>query len=427
MTRSIEADPPGTAGRGRSVRPSGPAKRRQTPGYVRPLAGLGTVLAIAGIIAVAAGLFRGSFTTTVPVTVVAQRAGLVMNPDAKVKIRGVQVGKVASIKERPGGEAEIQLAMDPAQMHLIPDDVVVNIAASTAFGAKYIDLVDPAPGKRSVRSLHAGQVLQGEHVTVEINTVFQQLTSVLAKVDPAKLNETLGAIAAAFNGRGEQFGQALSDMDNLLAKLNPSLQQLSHEFEAMPGVTNAYADAAPDLIQTVDNATRISQSIVDEQRNLDTMLISAIGLADTGTDVVGTNRQALTNAVHLLAPTTDILNEYHEGLNCSLLGLRGFMHTPAMPDPGLTILAGLTMGIERYRYPRDLPKVAATGGPHCKDMYLPDVPFQVNPPYLVTDNGSNPFRYGNQGLLANSDALKQWLYGPLDGPPRNTAQIGMPG
>ena len=36
-------------------------------------------------------------------------------------------------------------------------------------------------------------------------------------------------------------------------------------------------------------------------------------------------------------------------------------------------------------------------------------------------------QYGNQGILLNSEGLKNWLFGPIDGPPRNTAQIGMPG
>ena len=49
------------------------------------------------------------------------------------------------------------------------------------------------------------------------------------------------------------------------------------------------------------------------------------------------------------------------------------------------------------------------------------------PPYLVTDIDANQAQYGNQGILLNSDALKQMLFGPLDGPPRNTAQTGQPG
>jgi hypothetical protein len=45
----------------------------------------------------------------------------------------------------------------------------------------------------------------------------------------------------------------------------------------------------------------------------------------------------------------------------------------------------------------------------------------------VSDTGSNPFKYGNQGMLLNSDGLKQWLFGPIGGPPRNSAMTGMPG
>src|SRR5690606_19256081 len=63
----------------------------------RPLAGLGMVVALLVILAVSIGLFAGKFTETVPVTVISDRAGLVMNPDAKVKMRGVQVGSVRSI------------------------------------------------------------------------------------------------------------------------------------------------------------------------------------------------------------------------------------------------------------------------------------------------------------------------------------------
>src|SRR5699024_9793330 len=155
------------------------------------------------------GLFQGSFTASVPVTVLSQRAGLVMNPDAKVKMRGVQVGKVSSIDAKPNGEAALHLAMDPAQLHLIPSNVAIDIPSSTVFGAKYVELVPP--DEPSPTQMYAGQVLEGDHVTVEINTVFQQLTQVLDKIDPMKLNETLGAISTAFDGRGQQIGQALSD------------------------------------------------------------------------------------------------------------------------------------------------------------------------------------------------------------------------
>ncbi len=151
---------------------------------MRALTGVAFVIAMVAVIVLAATLFRGGFTDSVPVTVMSPRAGLVMNPDAKVQIRGVQVGKVDSIEQMPNGEAAIHLAMDPKRMSAIPANVLVDIASTTVFGAKYVQFVmppDPSP-----ESLRAGQVLAAKHVMVEINTVFENLTSVLSKIDPAE-------------------------------------------------------------------------------------------------------------------------------------------------------------------------------------------------------------------------------------------------
>lgn len=390
--------------------------------YARPLAGLTTVLALVGIVALGVGLFQGDFTPAVPVTVISSRAGLVMNPDAKVEIGGVQVGKVASIESLPNGQAALHLSMDPSQLQAIPANVLVDVASTTVFGAKFVQLIPPA--KPTPQRMHAGQVLDSKHVTVEIDTVFEQLTSVLSKIDPAKFNETLGAMASALNGRGHKIGQMLSDLDSFLAAQDPSLPALSHDLTVLPAVARAYADAAPDLVTTADNATRISKTIVAEQHNLDAFLISAIGLADIGTEVVGGNRQALTDVLHLLVPTTNLLNEYHEALHCGLAGEVEILHAPPLPDPGITTIVQFALGAERYRYPVNLPKVAATGGPQCQA--LPVVPFDAAPPFVVADVGANPWQYGNQQVLINSDALKQMLYGPIAGPPRNSMQIGPP-
>ena len=62
------------------------------PSVARPLVGLISILVAAAIVFVAINLFRGGFTTSAPITILSDRAGLVMNPDARVKMRGVQVG-----------------------------------------------------------------------------------------------------------------------------------------------------------------------------------------------------------------------------------------------------------------------------------------------------------------------------------------------
>ena len=392
--------------------------------YARPLAGLLTVLALIMAVVVSVGLFRGSFTESVPVTVVADRAGLVMYPNAKVKLHGAEVGKVDSIEHLPGGGAALHLAIDPDSVPAIPANVGAEISSSTVFGSKFVELVPPA--QPSAQNLRAGTRIQGgDKVTVELNTVFEKLVSVLSQVEPAKLNQTLGAFSKSLNGRGQKFGQTLVDLDSALANLNPALDNLNHVLEVSPTVFNAFADASPDLLTTLGNASRLSDTVVDQQSSLDALLLSAIGLADIGTDVLTENRQPLADVVHLLVPTTDLTNQYNPALTCGIAGLLPLANGPGTPMPGATLLQGFFLGRERYRYPSNLPKVAATGGPQCTD--LPNVGYEQRPPYVVTDIGANQAQYGNQGILLNSDALTQVLFGPLDGPPRNTAQIGMPG
>lgn len=400
-----------------------PGRHFGAAGVQQPLVGLIAVAAITAVVAGAIAMFSGRFIDSAPVTVMTDRAGLLMNPGAKVKLNGAQIGTVAEVTEAADGRAELKLAIEPARLTLIPDNVSVDIGANTVFGAKSVEFLPPA--EPSTTPLRAGQILDSEHVTVEVNTIFQDLNSVLSHIDPAKLNETLGAVSTAFSGRGEAFGQSLTDANAFFAKVEPSLPALSHDLEQLPPVTSAYADAAPDLLAILRNASQISQTLTDKQSSLDRFLVSSIGLAEIGNDVVGTNTDSLSNLMHLMVPTTDLTNEYHEALTCSLKGVLNFALKPPSPLPGVNDLGALTLGIERYRYPQDLPKVAATGGPQCAGQ----LPLQYNtvPPKVIADVGTDPTRYGNQNVLVNTDALKQWLFGPIDGPPRNTVQWGQPG
>jgi phospholipid/cholesterol/gamma-HCH transport system substrate-binding protein len=388
---------------------------------VRSLTGVACVGLVAAVVALSVLLFRGDLTRTVAVTVLSPRAGLVMYPDAKVKLYGVQVGKVASIEHLPDGGAAIHLAMDPADMHLVPANVGVTITSSTVFGAKFVQLVPPS--QPTSAAMRPGQVLRSDDVTVEFNTVFEQLTQVLAKIQPEKLNETLGAIATAFRARGPQTGTMLSNLNDLLGKIEPSLPALSHDLAVTPRVLAIYNDGIGDLLATASNAVSISNTIVDQQHNLDAMLVSLIGLGQVGNDVLSENRAPLSDALRLTVPTAELLNEYHVALTCGIEGLAKIQSTPRLSDvPGLEFGVNFLLGAERYRYPGDLPKVAAKGGPICGS--LPDVPDDYFPPYIVADVGSNPFKYGNQNLVLNVDNYKQALFGPIDGPARNSAEIG---
>ncbi|HVQ97343.1 MAG TPA: MCE family protein, partial [Mycobacterium sp.] len=174
---------------------------------------LAMAVVIAAFVWTCSAMFAGALTSNVPITLTSDRAGLVMEPGAKVKLRGVQVGRVARVE---GGHQPVRLRLElfPEQARLIPANTDAEIRATTIFGAKYVDLI--YPDKPSRQHISAGAVLRSRNVATEVNTVFENLVNVLHQIDPPKLNAVLTAVADAVGGRGERIGQATVAANHVL-------------------------------------------------------------------------------------------------------------------------------------------------------------------------------------------------------------------
>ncbi|MFJ9363176.1 MCE family protein [Nocardia sp. NPDC101769] len=374
------------------------------------------VLGLAAAVAVCLVMFAGGFEDKVKVTVAAPRAGLVMDKDAKVKIRGVEIGRVTNITDSADG-ARIELAMDPDKLKMVPANATVDINSTTVFGAKYINFIEPQ--HPSSDSLKAGSVVQAGAVTVEFNTLFQHLNDLLAKVQPEKLNATLTALGTALQGRGDKLGQLMVDSDQLLKDINPSLPDLQRDLQTSVGVTNLYADTAPDLLRTTGNMTVTGGTIVDQKDNFDKVLLNLVGLANDTGGVLSDNQKALVDTLGVLRPTTELLNEYNPALYCLVVGAAN-----ALPDgnrifggdgPWVTLNAGFMGGGTPYSYPKDLPKVNATGGPHCENI-LDRVPGSHSN-YLVTDTSEGEVWTPAMDTHLNGPKMFQILFAGLPGVP----------
>ncbi|MGY0502930.1 MCE family protein [Nocardia sp. FBN12] len=353
-------------------------------GLGRKLAALTMVGLLVGLVAFAFALFQGAFTTTAQVLVDAPRAGLVLDPDAKVKVRGVEIGRVAEINLRDDG-AQILLEVDPEQLKLVPSNAGVDIRSTTVFGAKYVNFI--VPEQPSSNSLKAGSTVAASAVTVEFNTLFQHLSDVLAQVEPEKLNATLTALGTALEGRGDKFGDLLVRSDRYLRELNPYLPTLEADLDKTAAVTDLYAEVADPLLRTVDNATGTSQTIAEMPGQLDNVLVNVTGLSDTVGSVLRENEHDLVTALDLLRPTTALLFDYAPALSCVINGLGPLV--PIAEEmmggllPGVGMNASFMLGSQPYSYPNDLPKVNATGGPRCEGV-VERVP-ESHSDYLVTD------------------------------------------
>jgi len=405
---------------------------------------VGLVIA-AVVLGLVYGQFRGDFTPKTELTMLASRAGLVMDPGSKVTYNGVEIGRVGKIAEtvRDGKPAaKFTLEVYPRYLKLIPSNVNADIKATTVFGGKYVSLTTPAHPSPQKISPHT--VLDARSVTTEINTLFQTITSIAEKVDPVKLNLTLSAAAQSLAGLGDKFGQSVVNANAVLDEVNPRMPQARKDIQRLAALGDTYADASPDLFDFLNNAVITSRTINAQQKDLDQALLSAAGFGNTGAEVFNKAGPYLARGAADLVPTAQLLDTYSPELFCTLrnyhdiepkaaafLGGNGYSlitNTAALSglgliaNPlGLVASAGLTLGLgaaaglvggapNPYIWPENLPRTNARGGPGGAPGCWQQITRDLWPaPELVMDTGNSLAPYNH--LETGSPYAIEYVWG----------------
>ena len=365
------------------------------PGDSRISTAWWTVILLAAIVAflvLTSAIFSGVYQSFIPVTLKADRSGLVMENDAKVKMRGVEVGRVRDITGGDGA-AELLLDLDPDQIQYIPANVTAQIQATTAFGAKFVELVYPSDP--SSARLAAGAVLKSANVSSEVNTVFENVSNLLKMIDPAKLNAVLTAVADGVRGQGERMGQATTDLNQVLQALNSRSDTIKQDWRSFKDFNATYSAAADDIVRILDAGSTTATTVVNHATDLNSLLLNTIGVANSGTNLLAVSKDSIVNAINTLAPTTDLLMKYNPVYTCFFQGSKWFLDHGGYDAWGgkdgqtIQLDVALLLGNDPYSYPDNLPVVAAKGGPGGQPGCgsLPDASKNFPVRQLITNTG----------------------------------------
>jgi phospholipid/cholesterol/gamma-HCH transport system substrate-binding protein len=378
--------------------------------------------------------YNGDFTDKTKLTMLSDRAGLVMDPGSKVTYNGVQIGRVDKVDEieRDGKPAaKFTLDVYPKYLHLIPANVDARIVATTVFGEKYVSMT--APENPLPRRITPSNVIDARSVTTEINTLFETITSIAEKVDPVKVNLTLSAAAQALSGLGDKFGQSIINGSAALDEVNPRMPIIRHDIQQLATLSDTYADAAPDLVNFLNNAATTAHTIHAQEKDLDRALLAAAGFGATGADIFNRGGPYLARGAKDLVPTAQLLDTYSPELVCALRNLHdgepkvaafaggnGYSLRSeteifsglglALSLPGLGITAA-TMGLSAltgliggapnpYIYPENLPRINAHGGPGGAPGCWQTITRDLWPaPTLIMDTGNSlaPYNHVDTG------------------------------
>ena len=361
--------------------------------------------------------FRGTFTPKTKLTMVAPRAGLVMDPGSKVTYNGVEIGRVSSITEitrdgRPA--ARVVLDVGPKYIPRIPANVAADIKATTVFGNKYVALTSPKIP--AAEHITPSTVIEATSVTTEFNTLFETLVAITEQVDPVKVNLTLSAAAEALHGLGDKFGASLINGNTILDDINRQMPQAHRDIQRLAALADIYADAAPDLFDALDHAVTTARTLHRQQADLDAALLAAAGFGSAAADVFGRGGPYLVRGSTDLVPTSQLLDEYSPEIFCMIRNYHDVAPKIAIDlgTDGFSLgghSAGAIAGAPApYLWPENLPRINARGGPGGRPGCWQTITRELWPaPMLVMDTGYSIAPYNH--LEVGSPLVLDYVWG----------------
>lgn len=416
----------------------------------RRLLGIGFIVIIAALIGLSIAMYNKAFTPVVNVKLRTDKVGNQLAVLGDVKVRGILVGEIRRITPTTDG-AELELALDPSKVDLIPRDVTAQFIPKTLFGDRYIAL--QIPEQASSRHIQAGDVIQQDKSTraVELEAALEHLLPVLQAVQPEKLSSTLTAISTALDGRGKQLGDTIAELGKLIGEVNPHLPQLQHDVRALADLSDNYTEALPDLVTALNDLTTTSKTLVEQRANLDELY----GTLTTSTrdldSFLRVNKGNLIQLADTSRPTLELLAKYAPEVPCFMKQMADLVD-PANEllgrgagPPGLSATLEIVVNRGPYKAGKDTPNFDEHRGPRCYDPKDYCNPFPEQPPEGPLKDGTSqtpppkqscnktpppatiPSAALSDGLgLANSPGESELLANLL-GPEIGTDQENVPG
>ncbi|MBB5154721.1 MCE family protein [Saccharopolyspora phatthalungensis] len=394
--------------------------------------GLALLLCMVLFVSVTVAIYQKAFASSVDVVLKAPSTGNQLLPESDVKVRGMVVGRVVRVTSTGDG-AELRLALDPDQAAELPSNVSARLLPRTLFGERYVSL--ELPELPSTRSLASGDVIEQDRTRagIELEQVLSDTMPVLQAVHPDDLAVTLNALDQALSGRGKPLGETLSRLNTYLDGLNPSVPDLRKNLRELVGVAETYEQAAPDVLEALDNFSTTARTLVAQRENLTALTGQLTTTSGDLTTFLRDNRQNIIRLGQTQRPTLDVLAKYAPEYPCFLRQMAEFAPRirqafgDGSAEPGLHITLEVTAHRGKYIPNQDEPEYADKRGPRCYHPaqlpdpvpeYPADGPFKdgsVPPPASRPSGGLNPPPTGQANRPAStSPQSTTWVNSPAE-------------
>lgn len=256
-------------------------------------------------------------------TFAAAGQGLLSGSD--VKIRGVNVGEVSSIR-LVDNEALIRLRIDDGTQ--VPGSAQAVIRPKTLFGEKFVDIL-PGEDELTGPYLDDGDEIVDTLGGFELEQVLTDAYPVLEAVNPAELAVILDELATAGRGLGANINRSIvngATLAELGASNDAEFRQLTSDLALL---TEELELLAPDLVAGAQDLNVALPTLNARSAQLDEALTQAARLAADVADLLEANESFTTNALTDGSRSLQTIFDRRSQIQPLLLGLTKYTRTLA--------------------------------------------------------------------------------------------------
>lgn len=245
----------------------------------RAIASIVVVVLVTATAAVAVRASYGAFSDDMKVHTSFARAGQALHPGSDVKYRGVNIGKVRSVRLH---DRRVQVVLQIHKTARIPTRTAASVRAKTLFGEKYIQL--SVQGHDDPPYLRDGDAVRSAGTGTEVDALVDGTDHLFRSVDVKELATLMDELTRAYQGEGTRVAALIDKSVGAAHAFNDTLDAQLRAIDSLQRFTREYRDIGPDINAISGNLNEFLPTFnaarADYERLLTTLTPFAEHLAD---------------------------------------------------------------------------------------------------------------------------------------------------
>ncbi|ABI58684.1 MULTISPECIES: MlaD family protein [Nitrosomonas] len=241
-----------------------------------------------------------------------------LNPEASVRYRGVNIGKVEEIYFDKENIRNIIVRIAVSSHVTLPKNIYAQLASQGITGLTYVELND------DVSEAGAGYLENEAHIFLRsslIKTLSDSLEEILKNS-----NTVIKQINNLLNKKNQaHIGKILSHLEQTVQHYDKLTEELQNGLQALPQLTGEFTSTFRQTRQVMENTSQVLQKLNQQQGLIDNLTQGSLEMAHT-LDSLNETGQAVTQSTRKLNQLLNLLEAHPQSLV--------FGKPPALPGPG---------------------------------------------------------------------------------------------